>query len=111
MFKKGNKLGGRKKGSTNKSNTKIKSEFAELLENNSHRLQEALDELEPKEFIKAFTDLSSFILPKMKAVEMESTVEHTINGLTMSDIIEIDANIDYERALKEAENTKEDDKE
>jgi hypothetical protein len=72
-FKKGNKLGGRKKGSKNKSNTEIRERFKALLDANLDTLQGDLEKLEPKDRIKAFMDLARFVIPTLKATEYTAT--------------------------------------
>lgn len=68
-FQKGNKLGGRTKGSKNKVNQPIRNKFLELLETNMVKFQQDLDELEPRDRIKLLLDMASYVIPKLKAVE------------------------------------------
>ena len=75
-FAEGNE--GRPKGSVNKSSNEIRETFQLLLENNIEKIQEDLNELEPKDRIKLLLDLSNFIIPKMKSVDLKSDVEETI---------------------------------
>ena len=69
---------GRPKGSVNKSNNKIRETFQLLLENNIEKIQEDLNELDPKDRIKLLLDLSSFIIPKMKSVDLKADKKETI---------------------------------
>jgi hypothetical protein len=69
-FAEGNE--GRPKGSVNKSSNEIRETFQLLLENNLEKLQEDLNELEPKDRVKLLLDLASFIIPKMKSIDVKS---------------------------------------
>jgi hypothetical protein len=69
-FAEGNE--GRPKGSVNKSSNEIRETFQLLLENNIEKIQEDLNELEPKDRIKLLLDLSNFIIPKMKSVDLKA---------------------------------------
>ena len=69
---------GRPKGSVNKSSNEIRETFQLLLSNNLEKIQDDLNELEAKDRIKLLLDLASFIIPKMKSVDLKSDVEETI---------------------------------
>jgi uncharacterized protein YeeX (DUF496 family) len=69
---------GRPKGSVGKSNNKIRETFQLLLENNLSKLQEDLNELEPKDRIKLLLNLSNYILPKLRSIDLQSDIEETI---------------------------------
>ena len=69
---------GRPKGSVGKSNNKIRETFQLLLSNNLEKLQEDLNELEPKDRIKLLLDLSNYILPKLRSIDLQSDIEETI---------------------------------
>ena len=75
-FAEGNE--GRPKGSVNKSSNEIRETFQLLLENNLEKLQEDLNELEPKDRIKLLLDLSNYILPKLRSIDLQSDIEETI---------------------------------
>jgi hypothetical protein len=64
------KYGGRKKGSPNKTTAEIRDAFQILIENNLNQLQDDLDYLDPLARIKVLIELSKFILPQMKAVDL-----------------------------------------
>ena len=72
-FKAGNQYGGRKKGSKNKSNSKVKAQVQQLLDDNMDMVQHDLDQLEPKDRIKFLIDLMNYTMPKMKSVEATVT--------------------------------------
>jgi len=75
-FAEGNK--GRPKGSVNKSSNEIREAFQLLLSNNLEKIQDDLNELEAKDRIKLLLDLASFIIPKMKAIDVKSENTETI---------------------------------
>ena len=63
---------GRSAGTPNKATTEIKEAFQMLLEDNLPTLQRDISSLEPKERVKFMLDLASFIIPKMKAIDVKS---------------------------------------
>ena len=75
-FAEGNE--GRPKGSVNKSSNEIRETFQLLLENNLEKIQDDLNELEAKDRIKLLLDLASFIIPKMKSVDLTADKKETI---------------------------------
>jgi len=58
----------------NKSNTRIKESFAELVENNLDRLQSDLDQLESKDRLRFIIDLAAYVVPKMRSVETSNEI-------------------------------------
>jgi hypothetical protein len=66
---------GRKAGTPNKATTEIKEAFQMLLEDNLPTLQRDISSLEPKERVKFMLDLASFIIPKMKSVDLKDQTE------------------------------------
>ena len=75
-FAEGNE--GRPKGSVNKSSNEIREAFQMLLEDNLPTLKRDISSLEPKERVKFMLDLASFIIPKMKAIDVKSENTETI---------------------------------
>ena len=75
-FAEGNE--GRPKGSVGKSNNKIREAFQMLLEDNLPTLKRDISNLEPKERVKFMLELASFIIPKMKAIDVKSENTETI---------------------------------
>ena len=91
-FQKGNSAGGRKKGSVNKNKKIVKDNLSMILENNMERLQEDLDALEPKDRVKLILEIASYVVPKMKSVEVDVDVQHTnALGLSAEEFLEIEA--------------------
>jgi len=66
----GQKYGGRTKGTPNKTTAQIRNEFQILISNNIEALQNDIEALEPKERIKTIIELSKFVLPTLKAIEV-----------------------------------------
>ncbi|WP_242082711.1 hypothetical protein [Aestuariivivens sediminis] len=82
-FQKGNNLGGRTKGSKNKVTQEVREKFKFLLENNIDRIQKDLDELEPKDRIKLILEISKFVIPQLKAVELSQDPENSITPIVV----------------------------
>ena len=90
---------GRPKGSVGKSNKKIREAFQMLLEDNLEQLRVDISSLEPKERVKFMLDLATFIIPKMKSVQVNDTSEETIEinfnevlQWSSSDVIDFEEN-------------------
>jgi inorganic triphosphatase YgiF len=69
---------GRKAGTPNKATTEIKEAFQMLLEDNLPTLQRDISSLAPKERVKFMLELASFIIPKMKAIDVKSENTETV---------------------------------
>ena len=78
-FEKGNKLGGRKKNSTNKATGQIREAIQLIVEDNIQQIERDLVTLEPSQRVKYFIDLLSFVQPKLKATEIALGESRTIN--------------------------------
>lgn len=59
------RLGGRAKGTPNKTTTDLKKWIADILDNGRERFEESLTQLEPHEYIRVFSGLLNYALPKM----------------------------------------------
>ena len=68
---KGQKTGGRTKGTLNKTTAEIRERYQILINSNLDLLDDDLKSLEPVQRIKAVIDLSKFVLPTLKAIELE----------------------------------------
>ena len=73
-FELGNRLGGRTKGSQNKSTEIVKKNVAALLENNIQLVQEDLDQMKPRDRVNALLQFMKFLIPTQKAVEVENRI-------------------------------------
>ena len=69
---------GRKAGTPNKATKDIRDAFTLLIENNLSKLQEDLNGLEPKERVKLLLEMSQFVVPKLRSIDLKSDVEETI---------------------------------
>ena len=61
---------GRPKGSMNKATAEIREKYLQLIQNNFETLETDLKTLRSAERIKAIIELSKFVLPTLKATEM-----------------------------------------
>ena len=69
------RLGGRAKGTPNKVTTDLKTWVASILDDGRERFAESLEGLEPSEYIKTFTGLLNYVLPKQQAISVEAQIE------------------------------------
>ena len=67
----GKKYGGRKKGTPNKTTAEIREKYKMLISESIDTLKEDIDQLEPKDRIKAILELSKFVLPTLKATDLK----------------------------------------
>lgn len=75
QFAQGNNLGGRTKGSKNKTTQKIRDTYLNFIEANLDRMQSDFDELEPKDRFRYLFEMSKFILPSLKAIEFGNVLD------------------------------------
>lgn len=66
----GFKSGGRSQGKPNKITAEIRQLFTDLVSANIVTLQADLNALEPKDRIRAIIDISKFVVPTIKAIEI-----------------------------------------
>ena len=69
---------GRPIGSKNLASSQIRDTFQLLLENNLEKIQDDLNELEPKDRIQLLLSLANYILPKLRSIDLKSDIEETI---------------------------------
>lgn len=75
MFK-GVRQNGRVKGQLNKTTTDVKKIYSQILENNIDNIQSDLDKLDPLNRIKILIQLSEFIVPKMRSIDVVADVSN-----------------------------------
>lgn len=66
----GQKFGGRTKGTVNKNTTEIREHYQNLVSNNLEQLDNDLKSLEPLQRLKMIIELSKFVIPTLKATEL-----------------------------------------
>ena len=71
---------GTRKGVPNRVNHEVRKSFKLLIENNLERLQNDLDELEPKDRIRFILEMAKFILPTLQAVSVDDLREEDAQG-------------------------------
>ena len=72
---------GRPKGSRNKATNDIRQKFQDLIESNYEQLEKDLQTLRASERVKAIIDLAQFILPTLKATEVELSTSDNFNPI------------------------------
>lgn len=66
---------GRPKGAQSKINLETRKAFNELIDLNIEQIREDLQKLKPYERIKVLLDMARFVIPTLKAVELETKDE------------------------------------
>ena len=61
-----------RKGVPNRTTQEIREKIKDIIDDNIEKFQNDIDQLEPKERLKVLIDLSKFILPTLKAVDMQT---------------------------------------
>ena len=75
MFKEGNNLSkGRPKNSVNKVSALVKQAVGNILEEQQSIFLERLEELSPKDYVNAYIGLMKFVVPTLKAQEMQVSI-------------------------------------
>ena len=98
-FEKGNKLGGRKKGSLNRSTEMAKLTLARLANKGLNNITEDLGKIrgkDPEQADQIYIKLLEFVVPRLKAVDMrvDAEVNHKVEQIKVEVVkkqIEIDA--------------------
>ena len=98
-FEKGNKLGGRKPGSVNRSTEMAKLTLARLANTGLNNITEDLEKIrkkDPAQAAQIYLKLLEFVVPKLKSVEMkvDAEVNHKVEQIKVEIVqkqIEIDA--------------------
>ena len=95
-FEKGNKLGGRKKGSLNRSTEMAKLTLSRLANKGLNNITEDLDKIREKDPAQAAQIYLEFVVPRLKAVDMrvDAEVNHKVEQIKVEIVktqIEVDA--------------------
>jgi hypothetical protein len=75
---------GRTPGAINVITREVRKSYQNLIENNMERLQDDLDRLDPKDRLKILIELSKFIIPTMKSVEVYDESENRYKPLVIN---------------------------
>ena len=75
MFKGVSNENGRPLGSKNKSTVLSKNTIASIVDDNVELFKEKLLQLNDKDFVRAYMDLVKYVIPTMKAVEVNDVSE------------------------------------
>jgi hypothetical protein len=67
---------GRPKGAQSKVTIETRKAFNELIDSNIEQIQQDLQKLKPYERIKVLLDMARFVIPTLKAVELESQTQN-----------------------------------
>ena len=78
MFKGVRNENGRPVGSKNKSTILVKNTIASILDDNIELFKEKLQLLNDKDFVRAYIDLAKYVIPTMKAVEVNDVTEDNV---------------------------------
>tara|TARA_B110000259_G_scaffold7670_1_gene8402 strand:+ start:403 stop:699 length:297 start_codon:yes stop_codon:yes gene_type:complete len=78
MFKGVRNENGRPIGSKNKSTILVKNTIASILDDNIELFKEKLLQLNDKDFVRAYMDLAKYVIPTMKAVEVNDISEDNV---------------------------------
>lgn len=65
------KMGGRQKGSENRTNKDLKSRITQLVENGFEAIESDLEALEAKDRINAYLKLLEYIMPKQRETKID----------------------------------------
>lgn len=69
------RLGGRSKGTPNKVTADLKTWVASILDGGRDRFVESLESLEPGEYVRVFTGLLNYVLPKQAPTTPDDMLE------------------------------------
>lgn len=86
-FEKGNKLGGRKPGSLNRSTEQAKLTIARLANRGLDNIMEDFDKIRkdsPVEAAKLYLKLLEYIVPKKSAMEITGEIDHRIQQVSIN---------------------------
>lgn len=86
-FEKGHdKAIGRPKGTPNKATAKIRESYTKLLEDALPQLKEDFKELEPKDRIKLYLELSKYVVPALKQTDIQANVKADISNFDIRNL-------------------------
>jgi len=80
----GKKYGGRTKGAVNHSTAEIRQHYQNLVSDNLEQLKDDLKKLEPLQRLKIIIELSKFIVPTLKAIDVTNDAVNTFKPITVN---------------------------
>jgi len=80
----GQKFGGRTAGAVNKTTAEIREHYQNLVSNNLAQLDNDLKSLEPLQRLKMIIELSKFVVPTLKATELNIDKENGFSPIIIN---------------------------
>ena len=80
----GVKTGGRTAGVVNKTTKEIREHFQNLVSDNLEQLDNDLKSLEPLQRLKVIIELSKFVVPTLKATELNAVNENNLRPIILN---------------------------
>jgi hypothetical protein len=81
---KGEKTGGRTKGTPNRTTAEIREIFQQLINENLDTINDDLKELKPEQRLKFIIEFSKFVIPTLKATELSAIGSKGFNPIVIS---------------------------
>ena len=75
------RLGGRAKGTPNKTTSTVKEWLTQLVDANRKQIEKDLKTMDPVERVKLFGQLLNYIVPKQQAVSVEASIQAEYNEM------------------------------
>ena len=86
------KTGGRKRGTPNRVTTDLKTWVASILDDGRDRFLDSLDQLDSTEYVRVFTSLLNYVLPKQQSVGIDAKVDN-VKPMTIEEAKKIIADL------------------
>lgn len=75
------RLGGRAKGTPNKTTSTVKEWLTQLVDANRKRIEKDLKNMDAAERVRLFAQLLNYIVPKQQAVSVEASIQAEYNEM------------------------------
>lgn len=86
------KTGGRKRGTPNRVTTDLKTWVASILDDGRDRFLDSLEQLDSTEYVRVFTSLLNYVLPKQQSVGIDAKVNN-VKPMTIEEAKKIIADL------------------
>lgn len=86
------KTGGRKRGTPNRVTTDLKTWVASILDDGRDRFLDSLEQLDSTEYVRVFTSLLNYVLPKQQSVGIDAKVDN-VKPMTIEEAKKIIADL------------------